>query len=81
MIDIDRIGKTNLIHVINNNVLGAKELVSGLIANMAEHFFTLIAGLSISFIYCWQITLVSLFLIPLSLIGGKLQQKFLSGLT
>lgn len=55
-------------------------MASGLIANMSEHFFTLIVGLSIAFIYCWQITLVSLFLIPLSLIGGKLQQRFMSGL-
>lgn len=55
-------------------------MASGLIANMSEHFFTLIVGLSIAFIYCWQITLVSLFLIPLSLVGGKLQQRFMSGL-
>jgi ABC-type bacteriocin/lantibiotic exporter with double-glycine peptidase domain len=37
-------------------------------------------GLGIAFIYCWQITLVSLFLLPLSLIGGKLQQKFMGSL-
>lgn len=54
--------------------------MSGLIENMSEHFFTLIVGLTIAFVYCWQITLISLFLIPLSLIGGKMQQTFLGGL-
>jgi hypothetical protein len=58
-----------------------KEMASGLIENISEHIFTLAVGLAIAFIYCWQITFVSLFLIPMSLVGGKLQQKFLGGLT
>lgn len=66
--------------MINNNCDSAKGIVSDLIENAAEHFFTLIVGLTISFVYCWQITLVSLFLLPMSLIGGKLQQKFLGSL-
>lgn len=81
MAEIDRIGKINIVHVINNNVNSAKEIVSGLIENISEHIFTLIVGLTIASLYCWQITLVSLFLLPLSLIGGKLQQRFLSGLS
>jgi ABC-type bacteriocin/lantibiotic exporter with double-glycine peptidase domain len=69
-----------LIQLINSNCESAKLLVSQLIESSAEHIFTLIVGLTISFVYCWQITLVSVFLLPLSLIGGKLQQKFLGSL-
>jgi ABC-type bacteriocin/lantibiotic exporter with double-glycine peptidase domain len=81
MADIERVGKTSLVHTITSDCECVKLLVSGLVESSAEHFFTLMVGLAISFIYCWQITLVSLFLIPLTLVGGKLQQRFLGGLT
>jgi len=48
-------------------------MISGLVINISEDLFTLISGLGIAFIYCWQITLFSLLLIPLSLVFGKFQ--------
>jgi ATP-binding cassette subfamily B (MDR/TAP) protein 1 len=41
-----------------------------------ENTTTLIVGLIIAFINCWQITLVSLGLIPILLLAGKAQMNF-----
>jgi ABC-type multidrug transport system fused ATPase/permease subunit len=80
MTEIDKNGKNNLAHLINNHCEGAKNLGSFIIASSISTISTMSFGLTIAFIYCWQITLVALFLIPLSLIAGKLQQRFMSGL-
>jgi ATP-binding cassette subfamily B (MDR/TAP) protein 1 len=38
----------------------------------------MVLGLSLAFYSCWQITLVSLALIPVLLIAGKIQMQFVS---
>lgn len=42
---------------------------------------TLIVGITIACVYCWQITLVALLLIPLTVVAGMLQNKFLTTLS
>ena len=56
-------------------------MASQTISSFTDVSATLIIGLGIAFIYCWQITLVALLLIPLTVIGGMLQNKFLTTLS
>ena len=80
MSDIDKKGKSNLAHLVNAHCEGAKSMGSSIIDSSVSTISTMGSGLIIAFIYCWQITLIALFLIPISLIAGKLQQRFLSSL-
>lgn len=59
-------------HVVNS-------LTSNLLSDIFENATTLIVGLVIAFVNCWQITLVALALIPLLLLAGKLQMSFAVG--
>lgn len=56
-------------------------LASQTISSFTDVAATLIIGLSIALIYCWQITLVALLLIPLTVVTGILQNKFLTTLS
>jgi ATP-binding cassette subfamily B (MDR/TAP) protein 1 len=47
-----------------------------LLSDILENTTTLIVGLVIAFVNCWQITLVSLALIPILLLAGKAQMNF-----
>lgn len=41
----------------------------------------MVTGLSIAFIFSWQITLISLAIFPVIILAGKLQMDFSSGLS
>ena len=56
-------------------------LASQTISSFVDVAATLIIGLSIALIFCWQITLVALLLIPLTVLAGMLQNKFLTTLS
>ena len=81
MAEIDKRGKTTLIHLVNVSAESTKALASTTIASFVDVVATLTVGLSIAMIYCWQITLVALLLIPLTIVTGVLQSKFLTTLS
>lgn len=78
MTEIDRRGKNHLVHTINNSSESAKNLVSQTISSFVDVAATLIVGLSMALVFCWQITIAAFLLIPLCAIGGMVQNKFLT---
>lgn len=50
-----------------------------MLSDILENSTTLVVGLAIAFANCWQITLVSLALIPILLLAGKAQMNFTVG--
>jgi hypothetical protein len=80
MVEIDRRGKRNLAHLVNAHCDGAKHMASGVLVSFSDMLATMGCGLTIAFVYCWQITLISLCLIPFSLIAGRMQHRFLNSL-
>ena len=80
MADIDKRGKPSLVHLVNVAAENAKALASQTISSFTDVAATLIIGLTIALVYCWQITLVALLLIPLTVVAGMLQNKFLTRL-
>ena len=81
MIEIDRRGRPNLVHLVNIAAEATKTLAAQTISSFTDVAATLIIGLSIALVYCWQITLVALLLIPLTVVAGMLQNKFLTTLS
>ena len=56
-------------------------LASQTISSFVDVASTLIIGITIALCFCWQITLVALLLIPLTVMAGMLQNKFLTTLS
>ena len=81
MVEIDKRGKPSLVHLVNVAAENAKALASQTISSFTDVAATLIIGLTIALVYCWQITLVALLLIPLTVVAGMLQNKFLTTLS
>lgn len=81
MAEIDKRGRPNLVHLINVSAESTKMLASQTISSFVDVAATLIIGLTIALVYCWQITLVALLLIPLTVVAGMLQNKFLTTLS
>ena len=81
MAEIDRRGKQNLVHIVNVSAESAKMLASQTISSFVDVAATLMIGLTIALIYCWQITLIALLLIPLTVVAGMLQNKFMTTLS
>lgn len=54
-------------------------LTSTVVGIQVANISSLITGLSVSFVYSWALTLVSLATIPIMMIGGQLQTKFVLG--
>lgn len=80
MIEIDKRGKANLVHIINNSTDSARNLVSQTISSFVDVSATLLLGITIALVFCWQITLVALLLIPLCAVAGMIQNKFMTQL-
>jgi ATP-binding cassette, subfamily B (MDR/TAP), member 1 len=81
MAEIDKRGRPSLVHLVNISAEQAKMLASQTISSFVDVSATLIIGLTIAVIYCWQITLVALLFIPLIVVAGMLQSKFLTTLS
>ena len=81
MAEIDKRGRPNLIHLVNISTENTKMLASQTISSFVDVSATLVIGLGIALIFCWQITLVALLLIPLTVMAGMLQNKFLTTLS
>ena len=81
MTEIDKRGRPNLVHLVNVSAESAKTLASQTISSFTDVTATLVIGLTIALVYCWQITLVALLLIPLTVVAGMLQNKFLTTLS
>lgn len=81
MAEIDKRGRPALVHLVNTSSESAKTLASQTISSFVDVAATLIIGITIALVYCWQITLFALLLIPLTVIAGMLQNKFLTTLS
>ena len=53
-------------------------MVSQTISSFVDVAATLIIGLTMALLFCWQITLAAFLLIPLCAIAGMIQNKFLT---
>ncbi len=81
MAEIDKRGKPSLVHLVNTSAESSKTLASQTISSFVDVSSTLIIGITIALCFCWQITLVALLLIPLIVMAGMLQMKFLTTLS
>lgn len=53
-------------------------MVSITISSFVDVAATLIVGLTMAFLFCWQITIFAFLLIPLCAVAGMIQNKFLT---
>ena len=68
-----------LISRLNNDVLGAQQAFTGTLSNVVSNAIGVVLTLSVMFFLSWQITLLSLvllpvFIIPAKVVGRKLQE-------
>ncbi len=70
-----------LISRLNNDVLGAQQAFTGTLSNVVSNVIGVVLTLSVMFILSWQITLLSLVLLPLFIIPAKLVGRRLQELT
>ncbi|MCA1720284.1 MAG: ABC transporter ATP-binding protein/permease [Actinobacteria bacterium] len=68
-----------LISRLNNDVLGAQQAFTGTLSNVVSNVIGVVLTLSVMFVLSWQITLLSLvllpvFIVPAKLVGRKLQE-------
>ncbi|MCU1674168.1 MAG: transporter related, partial [Frankiales bacterium] len=68
-----------LISRLNNDVLGAQQAFTGTLSNVVSNAIGVVLTLTVMFLLSWQITLLSLvllpvFIIPAKLVGRKLQE-------
>lgn len=67
--------------ILSGDCHAVNGLTSQLLSDILENTTTLVVGIIIAFANCWQITLVSLALIPILLLAGKAQMNFNVGFT
>jgi len=70
-----------LISRLNNDVLGAQQAFTGTLSNVVSNVIGVVLTLSVMFFLSWQITLLSLVLLPLFIIPAKLVGRRLQELT
>ena len=70
-----------LISRLNNDVLGAQQAFTGTLSNVVSNVIGVVLTLSVMFVLSWQITLLSLVLLPVFIIPAKLVGKKLQELT
>ncbi|MCU1589387.1 MAG: Xenobiotic-transporting ATPase [Frankiales bacterium] len=70
-----------LISRLNNDVLGAQQAFTGTLSNVVSNVIGVAVALSVMFFLSWQITLLSLVLLPVFIIPAKLFGQKLQELT
>jgi ATP-binding cassette subfamily B protein len=70
-----------LVSRLNNDVIGAQQAFTDLLSNIVGNLVTVAIVLAAMFILSWQITLVSLVLLPLFLIPARLVGRHLGSMT
>ena len=70
-----------LISRLNNDVLGAQQAFTGTLSNVVSNAIGVVLTLSVMFILSWQITLLSLVLLPVFILPAKIVGKKLQALT
>ena len=70
-----------LISRLNNDVLGAQQAFTGTLSNVVSNAIGVVLTLSVMFVLSWQITLLSLILLPMFVIPAKLVGRRLQELT
>jgi ATP-binding cassette subfamily B protein len=70
-----------LISRLNNDVLGAQQAFTGTLSNVVSNVIGVVLTLTVMFILSWQITLLSLVLLPVFIIPAKVVGKRLQALT
>ncbi|GAC1610087.1 MAG: ABC transporter ATP-binding protein [Mycobacteriales bacterium] len=70
-----------LISRLNNDVLGAQQAFTGTLSNVVSNVIGVALTLSVMFVLSWQITLLSLVLLPVFIIPAKLVGRKLQALT
>ena len=69
----DRKGTGICSATLNNDCTAINKLASQLVSDIFENIATLVCGLTIAFVACWQMTLIALAVLPVLLLAGKLQ--------
>lgn len=69
----DRKGTGICSATLNNDCTVINKLASQLVSDIFENLATLVCGLTIAFVACWQMTLIALAVLPVLLLAGKLQ--------
>jgi ATP-binding cassette subfamily B (MDR/TAP) protein 1 len=72
----DRMGNCS---AILSDCQSAAQLIHHMFWGITENTTVLVVGLTIAFVSCWQVTLVSLAVLPVLLLAGKLQIHFTQG--
>ena len=80
MSEIDEYGAQNYSHIITVNCEDLKPLGGHNLGDIIENLVTVLVGMIIAFSFNWQITLVSLAILPLIVLSGKLQMSFNHGM-
>ena len=75
----DRKGTGVCSTILNNDCGVINKLASQLMSDLFENIATLVCGLTIAFVACWQMTLISLGVMPILLLAGKLQMSLTEG--
>ena len=70
-----------LITRLNNDVLGAQQAFTGTLSNVVSNAIGVVLTLTVMFILSWQITLLSLVLLPVFILPAKIVGKRLQALT
>ncbi len=70
-----------LISRLNNDVLGAQQAFTGTLSNVVSNVIGVVLTLTVMFLLSWQITLLSLVLLPLFIIPAKFVGRRLQALT
>ena len=70
-----------LISRLNNDVLGAQQAFTGTLSNVVSNVIGVTLTLSVMFVLSWQITLLSLVLLPVFVVPAKLVGRKLQALT
>jgi ATP-binding cassette subfamily B protein len=70
-----------LISRLNNDVLGAQQAFTGTLSNVVSNVIGVVLTLSVMFFLSWQITLLSLVLLPVFVVPAKLVGRKLQALT
>lgn len=67
-------------YMVNKNCEDLKPLAGNFMPSIIENLITLVVGLTIALVFCWQITAISLVILPLILLSSKFMMSFNHGM-